>query len=51
MPEVPVVELKFQTVAGSPWEGAAELRFNGESAGPFRVREGISSHQRDEVRW
>lgn len=49
--ELPVVELIFQTVAGSPWEGSAVLRFNGENSQPFSVREGLTSKQRDDIRW
>ncbi len=49
--ELPVVGLTFQTVAGSPWEGSAVLRFNGENSQPFSVREGLTSKQRDDIRW
>jgi hypothetical protein len=51
MSELPVVELAFQTVAGSPWEGSAVLRFNGEASEPVSVREGLTSKQRDDIRW
>tara|TARA_R110002072_G_scaffold13481_2_gene56876 strand:- start:76678 stop:81408 length:4731 start_codon:yes stop_codon:yes gene_type:complete len=51
MADLPVVELTFQTVAGSPWEGSAVLRFNGETSQSISVREGLTSKQRDDIRW
>jgi hypothetical protein len=48
---VPVVELTFRRVVGSPWAGQAEVRFNGQSSGEFDVLEGMTSQQRDSVRW
>ena len=48
---LPVVELLFRDVAGNPWQGSAEIRFQGESAGPFPVREGLTSAQRNDLRW
>ena len=51
MPDLPVVELTFQTVGGSPWEGSAVVRLNGENSPPIPVREGLTSKQRDDIRW
>ena len=47
----PVLEMTFGDVAGDPWEGRARVRFGGEPSEPFPVREGMTSKQRDDVRW
>jgi len=47
----PVLELTFREVGGSPWEGRASVRFQGEPSEPFAVREGISGDQRKDIRW
>lgn len=47
----PVLELTFREVAGSPWEGMATVRFQGEPGDPFRVREGLTPKEREDVRW
>ena len=51
MSDLTVLELTFREVAGSPWEGRAMVRLSGEEFGPFAVREGMTSKQRDDVRW
>jgi len=51
MPALPVLELTFHNVAGDPWEGEAIARFNGEPGDPFPVREGLTTQQRQDLRW
>jgi tetratricopeptide (TPR) repeat protein len=48
---IPTVELTFRSVAGSPWAAQAEVCFNGQSSGEFDVFEGMTSQQRESVRW
>ncbi len=48
---MPVLELLFCEIAGNPWDGRATVRFQGEQGDPFPVREGLTSRQRDEIRW
>ncbi len=47
----PVLELEFREVGGSPWEGRATVRFQGEPSELFPVREGLSGDQRKDIRW
>lgn len=51
MPKPPVLELTFRKVAGDPWEGEAVARYQGNSGEPFPVREGLTSQQRENLRW
>ncbi|MFC1824667.1 tetratricopeptide repeat protein [Thermodesulfobacteriota bacterium] len=48
---IPKLEITFNDVTGSPWEGQAIARFQGEPGESFPVREGMSSEQREDVRW
>ncbi|MCP4657711.1 MAG: hypothetical protein GY856_20075 [bacterium] len=47
----PTLELTFHDVAGSPWEGTATVRFQGEPSDRFAVREGMTGKQREDIRW
>jgi hypothetical protein len=48
---IPVLELTFESVAGSPWEGLAAPRFQGETGPTFPVRENLTQAARDDLRW
>jgi len=50
-PGVPTLELTFSAVGGDPWEGEATARFDGDPSAPFRVREGLTRQEREDLRW
>lgn len=51
MSTFPTLELTFRNVAGNPWEGEAVARYDDEPSKPFAVREGLTSKQREHLRW
>lgn len=51
MSTIPTLELTFSDVAGSPWQGRAIARWQGEPSAPFAVNEGMSGKDRDALRW
>ena len=51
MSNVPTLELEFSAIRGDPWEGQAEIRYNGQSELGHKVWEGMDGKAREEVRW
>jgi hypothetical protein len=51
MSALPTLDLTFRNVAGDPWEGEAVARYQGDPREPFPVREGLTSKQRETLRW
>src|SRR5262249_48547102 len=45
------LELTLSQVAGDPWQGQATVRFQGQVSLPLSVGEGLTTKQRQEVRW
>lgn len=48
---IPTLELTFCSVTGTPWEGLAAVRFQGEPGPTIAVREHLTEKQRADLRW